>query len=147
MLYADFSEYIKPKVLPRAIIFNTSSAGGQRDNSCGKRVTFADEEQKVPIRHSPLRQKAPPIKVYNTEAVAAAVVSRDNEGEGGFHHVRRQHDEEVERERNEKILEESLELSKRDEDRTRPFLRQDDTISILSYLFQWGGSLIDKLKD
>ena len=134
MLYADFSEYVKPRVLPRAIIFNTTNVSGS------KRVTFADEESKSPVDYSSLRQKAPPIKVYTTETTAAAagdahVVARDNEGEGSFHHVRRQLFEEVERERNEKILEESLELSKRDEDRTRPFLRQDDTISILSYLF------------
>ena len=70
-------------------------------------------------------------------------ISRDNDGKGSFYHVRRQLDEEIEAEKNAKLLEESLELAKRDEDRKKPALRQDDAISILTYLFQWGGTLID----
>ena len=44
-------------------------------------------------------------------------------------------------------MEESLELVKREEERDRPVLRQDDAISIISYLFQWGGPFIEKLRD
>ncbi len=61
--------------------------------------------------------------------------------------MRRQLDEEYTQERNAKILEESLELTRKEADRDRPALRQDDAISILTYLFQWGQNLIDKVKD
>ena len=89
-------------------------------------------------------------KVRNNATASAAclpVQDNDNNGGGSFHHIRRQHKEEVQAEINAKILEESLELNKREEDRDRPALRQDDAISILSYLFQWGGPLIEKVRD